>query len=210
MKEIFQGVFVDKNRLFTKGPISVYGEEVKNGFREWNPYRSKLAAAILNGLGKNPINRESNVLYLGASTGTTVSHVSDIVTEGHIYALEFSETSMRKLIRLSEKRENMSALLQDARRPESYQYLVGDVDVIYQDVAQSDQSEILRKNAEIFLESGDFALICIKARSIDTTKSPKKVFEGEREKLSERFEIIEETRLDPYDKDHTFLVLRLR
>lgn len=191
-------------------PGSVYGEDLRDGYRVWNPYRSKLAAAIMNGLKTCPIKEDSNVLYLGASTGTTPSHVSDIVTKGHIYALEFSKVSMRKLVALAGKRSNMTPLLQDARSPEDYQYLVGDVDVIYQDVAQPDQSGILLKNTDAFLKPGDYAMLCLKARSVDTVRDPISIFKEVHEGLSERFEILEEINLIPYDKDHRLFVLKLR
>ncbi len=212
MDEILPEVYKSGKGLWTKAlaPGSVYGEELKDGYRSWNPHRSKLAAAILKGLKSFPFRKTSNILYLGASTGTTVSHLSDIVSNGHIYALEFSETAMRKLLELSGKRKNVTPLLQDARRPEDYRYLVGDVDVIYQDVAQPDQSEILKKNAGIFLGAGGRAVMCLKARSIDAVKRPADVFKRERERLSEDFEILQEVKLEPYDKDHRFLLLKLR
>lgn len=212
MDQIFPGVFKEGQTLFTKAlaPGSVYGEEFKGNHRAWNPYRSKLAAAIMNGLKNWPFKEGSDVLYLGAATGTTVSHVSDIAPKGHVYAVEFAEVSMRKLIELSKKRKNISPLLQDARKPEDYQYLVGDVDVIYQDVAQPDQAEILIKNAQTFLKPGDYAILCIKARSIDTAEDPVKVFESEKKKLSEFFDILEAINLEPYDKDHRLILLKLR
>lgn len=212
MEKIFPGVFKTDKGLSTKALAagSVYGEEIKDGYRAWNPHRSKLAAGILNGLKNFPFKETSNVLYLGASTGTTPSHVSDIVVNGQLYAVEFSETSMRKLLELSKKRKNMSPLLNDARKPEEYQYMVGDVDIIYQDVAQPDQSDILIKNAEIFLKPGDFALLCIKARSIDTAGDPVKIFKTEKDKLSEAFDILEEINLTPYDKDHRLFVMKLK
>lgn len=48
-------------------------------YRAWNPFRSKLAAAILGGIDQIHIKPGVRVLYLGAASGTTVSHVSDIV-----------------------------------------------------------------------------------------------------------------------------------
>lgn len=210
MEQIFPGVFKEGKNVATKALTigNVYGEELRNGYRIWNPFRSKLAATILNGLRNFPIKEDSNVLYLGASTGTTPSHVSDIVKNGHVYAVEFSETSMRKLFELGKRRKNLTPLLQDARKPADYQYLVGDIDVIYQDVAQPDQSEILIKNAEIFLKTGDYALLCVKARSIDMAMDPEKVFEKEKATLSKAFEIVQEIGLEPYDKDHKFFVLK--
>ena len=57
----------------------VEGQETKTEYRVWNPFRSKLAAAILGGVDKIHIKPGVKVLYLGAASGTTVSHVSDIV-----------------------------------------------------------------------------------------------------------------------------------
>lgn len=212
LKETFPGVYRSGETLATKAlvPGSVYGEEFVDGHRMWNPYRSKFAAAILNGLKQSPFKEGSNVLYLGAATGTTVSHVSDIVAKGHVYAVEFSEVSMRKLIELAKKRANITPLLQDARKPGDYQYLVGDVDIIYQDVAQPDQSEILIKNARTFLKPGDFAMLCLKARSIDTAENPIRVFETERKRLAKDFDVLEEINLSPYDKDHRLFLLKLK
>lgn len=212
MKEVFPGVYRIGKALATRALVigNVYGEEIKNGFRMWDPHRSKLSAAMLNGLGEMPIKPYSNVLYLGAATGTTVSHVSDIVSKGHVYAVEFSQVSMRKLLELAKRRKNVTPLLQDARRPADYQNLVGDVDVLYQDVAQPDQSEILARNARTFLKADDYAIICVKARSISSIAEPGEVFRKEKEKLGEDFEVREEIDLGPYDRDHRMYVLRFK
>lgn len=53
------------------------GEKIE--YRVWNPFRSKLAAAILGGVDKIYMPPGSKVLYLGAASGTTVSHVADVV-----------------------------------------------------------------------------------------------------------------------------------
>lgn len=48
-------------------------------YRVWNPFRSKLAAGILGGVEDIYIAPGKKVLYLGAASGTSVSHVADIV-----------------------------------------------------------------------------------------------------------------------------------
>jgi len=53
------------------------GEKVE--YRVWNPFRSKLAAAIVGGVENIYMKPGSKVLYLGAASGTTVSHVADLV-----------------------------------------------------------------------------------------------------------------------------------
>ena len=53
--------------------------DTKTEYRAWNPFRSKLAAAIVGGIEHIHMKPGSKVLYLGAASGTTVSHVSDLV-----------------------------------------------------------------------------------------------------------------------------------
>jgi len=177
-------------------------------YRIWNPRRSKLAAAFLNGLTKLKIANDSKILYLGASTGTTVSHISDIAKNGLIYAVEFSPVSMRKLNRLSENRPNIIPLLNDVTKPKEYLNLVEKVDFIYCDVAQPNQTEAFIDNIKLFLKEGSYSLIMIKSRSIDVNQKPQKVFKQEEKKLiAKGFGIIEKIKLEPYEKDHIcFLV----
>ena len=118
-------VYLKDGQIATKNltpGISVYGEELiqeKEEYRIWNPRRSKLAAALLNGLENLDISEDAKVLYLGASTGTTVSHISDIVTDGRIYAVEFSPTTAKKLVRLARQRTNIAPILGDATKPKN-------------------------------------------------------------------------------------------
>ncbi|KAK1266175.1 Mediator of RNA polymerase II transcription subunit 36a [Acorus gramineus] len=100
-----EGIFLAKGKedaLCTKNMAvgeSVYGEKrvsvqsedgTKVEYRVWNPFRSKLAAAIVNGVDNCWIKPGAKVLYLGAASGTTVSHVSDIVGPARILALNAS------------------------------------------------------------------------------------------------------------------------
>jgi len=215
---LFPGIYKINNKLVTENltpGFKVYGEKLirrntKEGkeFRVWDPYRSKLAAGILNGLKEFPILPKTNVLYLGASAGTTSSHISDIVKEGIIYCVEFSKRMMQELLHVCEKRKNMIPILGDANKPKEYSSLIfSDIDVIYQDVAQRNQAEILIKNAKIF--SPRYAFLAIKSRSINSIKKPKKIFNQEIEKLKKgNFTILQTINLKPYDKDHVLLLLK--
>ena len=217
MKALFPGVFESGQSLLTvnAAPGSrVYGEKlIKEGekeYRVWDPFRSKLCGAMRKGLKTFPFSDGSKVLYLGASTGTTVSHLSDVVGEtGEIYAVEFASQCMKSLIGLSERRQNILPIHADARQPQNYSD-VGQVDALYQDVAQPDQDDILIMNAKAFLKKDGIAMIAIKSQSIDVTKDPKIVFEAVIKKLEPVFEVLEKMRLDPFDKDHLFVVLRYR
>jgi fibrillarin-like pre-rRNA processing protein len=215
MKEIFSGVYRLKSGIATENytpGFRVYDEKLLkmegSEYRTWDPLRSKLAAAIMNNLTEFPFKRNSNVLYLGASSGTTPSHVSDICPEGTIYSLEFAKRMMRNLYIVCGKKKNMIPILGDARFPERYAQSIGPVDIIYQDIAQPNQAEILLKNTEKF--SPRYAMLAIKSRSINAVKSPKQVFREETDKLRDRFEILQTIDLQPYDEDHVLLNLKLK
>ena len=197
-------------RNLTPG-ISVYGEELITEdveYRLWNPRRSKLSAAILNGLKNLNIDNDFKVLYLGASTGTTVSHISDIAYNGKIYAVEFSPVTAKKLTRLSRQRHNIYPILEDATKPREYMNITEKVDFVYCDVAQPTQSELFMKNMNLFAKDDASGMLMIKARSIDVIQKPKKIFKQEEKKLKEKgFKIIEKIKREPYEKDHiAFLV----
>ena len=194
----------------------VYGERLfrwgDKELREWNPYRSKLAAALLKGLEELPIQEGDKILYLGAATGTTPSHVSDIVgPSGRVYALDVAPRVMRELIAVCETRPNMYPLLADARKPYEYRHIVELVDGLYADVAQPDQAVIVADNADFFLREGGYLLMAIKARSIDVTKEPSEVFKQQIDILKKRgFEIIDMVHLEPFDRDHAMVYARYR
>lgn len=194
--------------------FGVYGETLVKGYdgeyRTWDAYRSKLAAALLRKLNSLPITPGRTVLYLGSASGTTASHVSDIVGEnGRVYCVEFAQRSMRELIdTLCEHRTNVYPVLADARLPEKYKMLVNPVDVIYSDVAQPEQAKILADNADMFLKSNGSALIAIKSRSVDVTREPADVFTQETGILRKRgFNIVQTVMLEPYEKDHALVMV---
>jgi fibrillarin-like pre-rRNA processing protein len=195
---------------------SVYGEKLvtidEQEFRLWASRRSKLAAALQNGLKEMPIQPGSRVLYLGAASGTTVSHISDIIgPEGAVYAVEFSPRVSRDLFNLATTRKNIYPIVEDARHPSRYNPLVsGPIDIVYQDVAQSNQSVIFHDNLRTFCNFGAWGMIAIKARSIDSSKDVHSIYKEEIAYLDEKgFEIVERVDLDPLEKDHTFLVVRV-
>ena len=194
----------------------VYKEKliVKKGieYRLWDPFRSKLAASIMNRLENFPFKNNSKVLYLGASTGTTVSHISDIVgTNGVVFAVEHASRVARDFLdRVAAYRKNIIPILQDARKPKEYFSVFGKVDVVYVDIAQPDQTKIAIDNCDMFLKKEGLFFLVIKTRSIDVTKAPKKIVEEEIDKLREKFEILESIDLHPYDKDHAMVIARYK
>ena len=137
--------FVPGESVYNEKRISVDGKDgEKIEYRVWNPYRSKIAAAVLGGVKDIYIKPGAKVLYLGGASGTTVSHVSDIIgPEGTVYAVEFSNRSGRDLVNMAKKRTNVIPIIHDARKPLEYRFLVGMVDMVFADVAQPDQARII-------------------------------------------------------------------
>jgi len=221
-KHRHDGVYIvtgKEDALATKNTVpgeAVYGEkrvtvesaDGKVEYRVWNPFRSKIAAAILGGIENIWIKPGSKVLYLGAASGTTVSHVADIVgPTGLVYAVEFSHRSGRDLINVAKKRTNIIPIIEDARHPQRYRMLVGMVDVIFADVAQPDQARILALNAHYFLKNEGNFVISIKANCIDSTAPAEQVFVNEVKKLQEeQFKPMEQITLEPYERDHAVVV----
>jgi len=208
-----EGVFKKNGRLYTinlsKG-VKVYGESLKTidgvEYRSWNPYRSKLAAAILEGIKIENLNKNSKVLYLGAATGTTVSHISDIASE--IYAVEYSAFAMKKLLELTKMRSNIIPILADANHPERYIAIVPKVDFLYQDISQRNQVDIFIENTSIYLKSDGRGLLMVKTRSIDVALPPEKIVVRVEKQIREHgFNVLQRKYLKPYEKDHAAILV---
>jgi len=188
--------------------VSVEGDEGKVEYRLWNPFRSKLAAAVVAGVQDIHINPGTKLLYLGAASGTTVSHCSDVVgPAGIVYAVEFAHRPGRDLLDVAKKRTNIIPIIEDARHPLKYRMLVGMVDTIFADVAQPDQARIVGHNADYFLKNGGNFVISIKANCIDSTQAAEAVFASEIKKLQEmKFKPREYVTLEPYERDHAVVI----
>jgi fibrillarin-like pre-rRNA processing protein len=197
--------FDGRERLATRGPPA-YGEATDGEWRAWDPRRSKLGAMIERGMDLGFVGEET-VLYLGAASGTTVSHVADF--SGPTYAVEFAARPARDLLDVAEARENLFPLLKDARRPETYAHVVEPVDAVVQDVATRGQAEVALANRP-FLREGGRLLLAVKARSEDVTAAPDSVFERTLDRLGEGYEVLETERLDGFHDDHLGVVARPR
>lgn len=212
-----------EERLATRGE-PVYGEPTEGEWRVWDPNRSKLGAMLDSGMetglaggdreGRGPsgspksLTSGETVLYLGAASGTTASHVADFA--GPTYAIEFAPRPARDLLSAAEPRENLFPLLKDARKPETYAHVVErDVDAIVQDVATRGQADVAIRNERFLAEDGRL-LAAIKARSEDVTREPDAVFSDVLDRLETSYEVLETRRLEPYHADHLAVVARPR
>lgn len=194
------------NVLVSPGEGGVYGERTLDGYRVWDPYRSKFAALYTLGGGVE-LTPEMRVLYLGAANGTTVSHVADYVET--VYAVEFAPRPMQDLLEVARRRRNIVPIMADANRPEEYAPFMEAVDLLYQDVAQPNQVEIAEKNLP-FLKTGGHLVLMLKTRSVDVRQDPAEVLAGARAGLEQRLDIVDARWLDPYHHDHAAIVCTLR
>ena len=214
--EVFESEGNGKKRLWTKNLApgkNVYGENLLKQdeveYREWDASKSKLAALILKGTSNIFLRKGDVVLYLGSASGTTVSHVSDIVgNDGFIFAVDFAPRVMRDLIFLCYERKNIAPLLCDANKIDALIERVSAVDVIYQDVAQKNQIELFLKNVNAFLKDEGYALLAVKARSIDVTRNPKHIFKEVKDVLEKTLTIIDYRSLEPFQKDHCMFICK--
>ena len=216
-KNIFWVKTEGEKKLATENLVpgnQVYKEKLvlKKGieYRVWDPFRSKLAASIMKDLEEFPFQEKSSVLYLGVSTGTTISHISDIVgPKGIIFGVEHSSRVARDFLdRVASHRKNIIPIIQDARRPQDYISVYNKMDIVYSDIAQPDQTEIAISNCKLYLKNNGYLFLVIKTRSIDVTQPPKKIIESELRKLKTNFEILQQIDLYPYDKDHAMIIAK--
>lgn len=211
MEEIQPGIYEHNGKLYTRNVDpgeKVYGEGLRDfdgtEFRRWDSNRSKAGAAVKNSIDLG-MRRNDEVLYLGAASGTTVSHFSDILEEGFIVGVEYSDTVIRGLVELSERRKNIAPVLGDARKPEEYDEYVDEADVVFQDISQRDQAQIFLKNCQKFLKDGGVGLLAVKARSISSSRDKEDIYGEVRDQVAEEFDIVDETELAPYETEHLFI-----
>ncbi|MFX1592344.1 MAG: fibrillarin-like rRNA/tRNA 2'-O-methyltransferase [Promethearchaeota archaeon] len=217
----FHNIFItgpqDRLKLYTKNldvGKRVYGEKLINykgiEYREWDPFRSKLAALILENPISNFLSESLKCLYLGASSGTTISHLSDIISSGIIYGVEFSERSIRQLIQNTSNRKNIVPILGDARFPNNYaKYIFTNVDMIYQDVAQPRQAEIALNNSNYYLKDDGILIIAIKSQSIDSIQKSELTYAKEKRILEKAgYNILESINIHKHAANHIILIVK--
>jgi fibrillarin-like pre-rRNA processing protein len=81
--------------------------------------------------------------------------------------------------------------------------------LVYEDLADPDQIKILIRNCDEFLKDNGYAVIAIKSQSIDVTRKPKELYEECLKELKGYFEILDKVELDPFEKAHLFVVMKL-
>jgi fibrillarin-like pre-rRNA processing protein len=204
--KLYSKNLVPGNKVYGEKLITFKGDE----YREWDPFRSKLAAMILEKPSLEFLTKDLNCLYLGASSGTTISHLSDIVYDGVIYGVEFAERSMRQLIQNTDKRKNIVPILGNANFPESYaNSIFTPIDLVYQDIAQPNQAQIAIENCNYYLNDKGFLILAIKSQSIDSVEKSEKIYMQEKKILEKAgYVIIDSINIHKYAANHIILTVQ--
>jgi fibrillarin-like pre-rRNA processing protein len=216
-KNIWISGAVNNIKLYTENlnpGMKVYGERLINfkgkEYREWDPYRSKLAALILGNPDSEILENLNSCLYLGASSGTTISHLSDLIPDGVIFGVEFAKRSIRQLIQNTSNRQNIVPILGDANFPENYaNSIFKEVDLVYQDVAQPNQAEIAIRNCNYYLKKNGYLVLAIKSQSIDSIKKSEIIYSQEKKVLENgSFDIIESINIHKFAANHLMIIAK--
>jgi fibrillarin-like pre-rRNA processing protein len=172
----------------------------------WDAETSKWKAAITKGLNLS-LKRDENILYLGASSGTTINHLSD-QTNGIIFGVEKSFQMAIPFIKLAKAKNNISPIFCNAREIDYIKKRLFDqkIDILFCDIPSQDQIEILINSSKL-IDKKSKILFSLKTQSI-SQENPYKIYDESKEKLKKHFRIIEETNLEPFHKKHWFFVLK--
>lgn len=201
-------LLLDDRDLCTKNLVpgsTVYGERLifRDGeeFRLWRADRSKMAAFIRLSGSCGGILRDDVVIYFGAASGTTVSHISDIVDQGQVYAVEISKRAFRELLRNCSNRPNIIPILGDARDRDLFRSILSEGDYLYVDIAQRDQVNIFVSAMDSF--NCREGILMLKSRSINVAASPALISKNAVSKIENAgWTVRSVVNLDSYVKDH--------
>ncbi len=179
----------------------------EGAWRAFDPAHSKLAAA-LSGKEWPPLPQPGEkVLYLGAATGTTASHVADLVGKlGVVYAVEKSPRAFAQLLETAQNWPNMAPVLADVRETAAYIGWIPPVDAIYMDVPQVDQVEIARLHVRRFLRPGGRLFLALKLSSLGRERTYQEHLDRARTLLAEDCILEKTISLEPFYRRHAFIV----
>jgi len=214
---IFWITVKNKKKLATlnnAGINEAYNEKLTeiNGkqYNVWNPYTSKLAAAIVNGMEIFPILKKTKVLYLNGTIEKTLSHISDIIgVNGKIFILrDINENSKNFLENVMNDRTNVFTITRDNGDPAKFSSKSEMVNVVYVDITQHNETEVAIQNCKRYLRDGGFLMLVVPTKKIDFVNNPNGQNLEEIQKLQSSFEIIQQINLTDFFKEHSMIIAK--
>ena len=194
------------NQDYEENLVEMYGKQ----YSIWNPYMSKLAAAIINGMEIFPILKKTKILYLDPTSEKTIKHISDIVgINGKIFVVRnIMKNSKNFLEQIAKNRSNIFTIIPDKTNPARLTGMTEMVDVIYIDIAEHNQTEIAIQNCKNHLRIGGFLMLIVPTKNIDFANNPSKKNQEERKKLQTSFDIIQEINLTDFFKEYSMVIAK--
>ena len=233
MKEIriFQIQIGDKEQLATKNIVEgtkTHKEKIvivnDEEFLEWNPYKSKLAAAIRNGLQILPIIKNSKVVCINPLEESTILHISNIVgSEGSVFVIDVDKNKKSFLNKLVNTHKNIIPIYDTVDELSFSSSITGKVDALYVDIPESEQIETIVEKYRSLLKNEGFLMLIAKKDDNAIIENDIAGWMAEQRaglnkireittKLKSQFEIIQEINLGinyaakPYHKFYTFIL----
>ena len=194
------------NEVYNEKLIKINGKQ----YNLWNPYTSKLAAAIVNGMEIFPILKKTKVLYLNGTIEKTLSHISDIIgVNGKIFILrDINENSKNFLENVMNDRTNVFTITRDNVDPAKFSSKTEMVNVVYVDITQHNETEVAIQNCKRYLRGGGFLMLVVPTKKIDFVNNPNGQNLEEIQKLQSSFEIIQQINLTDFFKEHSMIIAK--
>ena len=194
------------NEVYNEKLIKINGKQ----YNLWNPYTSKLAAAIVNGMEIFPILKKTKVLYLNGTIEKTLSHISDIIgVNGKIFILrDINENSKKFLDNVMNDRTNVFTITRDNGDPAKFSSKTEMVNVVYVDITQHNETEVAIQNCKRYLRDGGFLMLVVPTKKIDFVNNPNGQNLEEIQKLQSSFEIIQQINLTDFFKEHSMIIAK--
>ena len=194
------------NEVYNEKIIKINGKQ----YNLWNPYTSKLAAAIVNGMEIFPILKKTKILYLNGAIEKTLSHISDIIgVNGKIFILrDINENSKNFLENVMNDRTNVFTITRDNGDPAKFSSKSEMVNVVYVDITQHNETEVAIQNCKRYLRDGGFLMLVVPTKKIDFVNNPNGQNLEEIQKLQSSFEIIQQINLTDFFKEHSMIIAK--
>tara|TARA_Y100000590_G_scaffold467418_1_gene646277 strand:+ start:13716 stop:14282 length:567 start_codon:yes stop_codon:yes gene_type:complete len=161
-----------RKKIYTKIETS------KHEYRNWNPFRSKLGAALFNGLEIFPFQISSKIFYSDATSDTTLSHISDIIgSNGKISVNTFNENDEK-------------------------------FDIIYLGILDDKNLETEILNYESHLKNSGFLILFLNNFSNTTDSNFENLIHKMINDSKISFQLIQEVNLADFFKDHMMVLLQ--
>ena len=112
------------------------------------------------------------------------------------------------LTKLDRTFSNIFAIVPDKTNTGRLTGMTEMMDVIYIDIAEHNQTEIIIQNCKNHLKIGGFLMLIVPTKNIDFANNTSKKNQEERKKLQTSFDIIQEINLTDFFKEYSIVIAK--